>query len=141
MGAKLDAVLAKGLPDRDKRNANRVNLWAFGWMLSLMGNMIPTKIFDQGAELLWAAIFAVHVLCGVMLVLSYRRFLSQLDEMERKVQLEALALAVGFSILVYSAGSILASVGVLWKPDASIMLAVMSLTYMGGLIVGRIRLA
>jgi len=141
MGAKIDAVMAKGLPERDKRNANRVNLWAFGWMFSLMGNMILTKIFDQGAGVFWVLIFAAHIICGVMLVLSYRRFLSQLDEMERKVQLEALALAVGFSILVFSAGSVLDSVGVLGKPDAAVMVVVMSLTYMGGLIIGRIRLA
>ncbi len=141
MGAKLDAVLAKGLPERDKKNANRVNLWALGWMFSLMGNAILTKVYDQGISALWFAILAAHIVCGVMLVLSYRRFLSELDEMERKVQLEALALAVGFSILVFSTGGILDSVGILGAPDGAVMVAVMSLTYMAGLIVGRIRLA
>lgn len=141
MGSKLDAVLAKGLPKRDKKNANRVNLWALGWMFSLMANMILTKIFDQGVSALWAIILLTHVVAGTMLILSYRRFLSDLDEMERKVQLEAMALAVGLSLLVYSAGSILHSVDVLPAPDASLMLVVMSLAYMAGLILGRIRLA
>ncbi len=141
MGSRLDAVLAKGLPKRDKKNANRVNLWALGWMFSLMANAILTKIFDQGTSALWGVIFVAHVVAGVMLVLSYRRFLSELDEMERKVQLEAMALAVGLSLLVYSAGSILHSVDLLPAPDASIMLVVMSFSYMAGLIIGRIRLA
>ena len=36
MNRFLDAILVRGLPEKDKRNANRVNLWAFGWMLSLL---------------------------------------------------------------------------------------------------------
>ena len=141
MGQKLDAVLAKGLPDRDKKNANRVNMWALGWMFSLMANAILTRTFDLGISGLWAIIFLIHIMAGIMLLLSYRRFLSELDEMERKVQLDAMALSVGLSLLVYSAGSILHSVDLLPAPDASIVLVVMSFSYMAGLIFGRIKLA
>jgi hypothetical protein len=141
MGRKLDAVLAKGLPERDKKNANKVNLWAFGWMGTLMLNAILFEAYESTNLILFSLILLGHIGCGIMLVLSYRKFLSELDEMERKVQLEALALAVGFAILVFSTGGILSSIDVVPSPSASILIAVISLTYMAGLIVGRIRLS
>ena len=61
--------------------------------------------------------------------------------MERKVQLEALALAVGFAIVTFSTGGILSSFDLVPAPSAAILIAIISLTYMAGLIVGRIRLS
>ncbi len=140
MNRFLDAILVRGLPEKDKRNANRVNLWAFGWMLSLLALSLLGIGEKRGLSLVALALLALHVLCGLCLILSYRRFLRLLDEMERKIQLEALALSVGVTIVAFSTASVLGQYNVIPPINAAALVALMALTYMGGLIVGRLRL-
>ncbi len=141
MGRVMDAIMAKGLPKRDTKNANRVNMWAIGWVISLAISTYFAERLVGEVSIALLAFFAIHLFCGVALLRSYRRFLIELDEMERKVQLEAMASAVGLTLLVFSAGGILARAEIVPDLDPAILIVVMSLTYMAGLIIGRIRLA
>ena len=40
MGKLIDAVLVKGLPPADIKNANKVNLWALLWASTLIATML-----------------------------------------------------------------------------------------------------
>ena len=40
MGKLIDAVLVKGLPPVDIKNANKVNLWALLWASTLIATML-----------------------------------------------------------------------------------------------------
>ena len=73
------------------------------------------------------------------MVFSYRRFLIELDEMERKIQLDALALSVGVTIISFSSYSILDKNGILPELNSAYLIALMALTYMVGIISGRLR--
>ncbi|MFT5789879.1 MAG: hypothetical protein ACI8SJ_002000 [Shewanella sp.] len=134
----LDALCIKGLPKRDVKNANRVNLLALMWALTLM---ISSYLAEEGmldSPLTIAIAFGIHTIIGIAMLLSYQRFLIQLDEMERKVQLGALALAVGVAIISFSSYSILAKTGTLPPLNSSYLIALMALTYMVGIIKGRL---
>jgi len=60
--------------------------------------------------------------------------------MERKIQLEALALSVGVTIVAFSTASVLGQYNIIPPLNTAALVALMALTYMGGLIVGRLRL-
>ncbi len=140
MGRKLDAILVRGLPEKDKRNANRVNLWAFGWVGTLLTLSLLGTGEKQGLSLVALVVFALHLLCGIFMILSYRRFVRILDEMERKIQFDALALSVGITMVFFSAASILGQTGVVPATNSASLIVVMSMTYVISLIVGRVRL-
>ena len=133
----LDAICAKGLAKRDLKNANRVNLLALLWAGTLMLSTYLTK-GEQPNSIFIIGTFSLHTLIGIAMLVSYRHFLIQLDEMERKVQLDALALSVGVTIISFSSYSILENGAIVPPLNAAYLIALMALTYMVGIIKGRI---
>ena len=67
--------------------------------------------------------------------------LRTLDEMERKIQLDALALSVGLAMLTFSASSILQTADILPQLKAYVLLTIMAFSYSIGLVLGWLRLA
>ena len=140
MGKFTDIVFATGLPKRDQQNEKRVNIWAFAWAGSLLGSMAVLTVID-GQFLVVLTLLVVHLFLSYRFVMSYRFFLQELDEMERKVQMDALASAVGVAIVLYSGGSILAAADILPQPPTVLIVLSLSLSYVVALIVGRWRLS
>ena len=134
----IEAICAKGLPKRDLKNANRVNLIALLWALTLMLSTYLSEIGMLESSLLLGIAVAVHSFVGISMLLSYKHFLTQLDEMERKVQLDALALAVGVAIISFSSYSILANTATVPPLNSAYLIALIALTYMVGIIKGRL---
>jgi hypothetical protein len=83
--------------------------------------------------------FVINTGIGIGLIFAYKRFLKDLDEMERQIQLESLALSVGVTLAGFSSYSILDKANILPSLHPSYLIVLMSLTYMAGLIIGRIR--
>ena len=139
MSKILDAILCKGLPARDIKNANRVNLLAFAWMMTLLLSSISNEYqwFDSILAIIVA--FVLHTGIGILMVFSFRKFLKELDDLERKIQLDALALSVGVTIISFSSFSILSKAGLIAELDQSALIVLMALTYMVGIIAGRIK--
>ncbi len=144
MKKTLDAIFNMGLPARDIKNANYVNLWIFIWVVSMLGSI---GLIEIGREAQWSyfsalalSTIALHTLIGVIMVFVYKRFLSALDEMERSVQLNALAATVGVVFVGFSSYSILEKAAFLPYLKFEYILMAMSLTYSLGLIIGRVRL-
>ena len=137
----IDAVLIKGLPAADIKNANKVNLWIFLWAGTLVATVVmqDMQIIQSSTLSLVAAV--VNLVIGVTMALAYRRMLNTLDEMERKIQYNALAIAVAVTMLVYGASSILSNAALTPELDSSWMLSTMAVSYSGGLITGRVRMA
>lgn len=141
MGKIIEAIFIKGLPAADIKNANKANLWIFLWAGTLVATfmMQEMQIIQSAAESLVASV--VNLTMGLIMVVTYRRMLLALDEMERTIQYNALASAVAMTLLVYGASSILSNAALVPELDASQMLMIIALTYSGGLIVGRVRMA
>lgn len=140
MGKFTDIVFATGLPKRDRQNEKRVNIWAFCWAGSLLGAMFVLTVFNAGL-LVILGLLVVHLFLSYRFIMSYRFFLRELDEMERKVQMDALALAVAIAIILFSSGSILAVADIVPTPPAALIVLSLSLSYVAGLIIGRWRLS
>ena len=138
MSKIIDAILCKGLPARDIKNANRVNLLALVWVISLL-------ISDFCSAYPWfttpavITAFFLHAAIGIYMVFSYRKFLKALDDLERKIQLDALALSVGVTIISFSSFSILSKAGMINTLEQSSLIMLMALSYMVGIIGGRIK--
>ena len=134
----IDAICSKGLPLRDIKNANRVNLLALLWALSLGGTSWLAHQDYLTSNWILATCLLVHSALGIWMLLAFKHFLRQLDEMERKIQLDALALAVGVSIIGFSIYSILDLADLLPDLKAAYLVVLLALTYMLGIIKGRL---
>jgi len=138
MKSIFNALSSKGLPARDLKNANRVNLLAVLWVLSLLGTSLLSQYYSLSALVITLA-FITHTVIGIAMIFSYKHFLTQVDEMERKIQLDALALSVGVTIISFSSYSILAKNGILPELNSAYLITLMALTYIAGIVSGRLR--
>jgi hypothetical protein len=139
MSKLIDAIICKNLPARDLKNANLVNIWALAWAASLAIISFISKYEWYSATLPITVAFVLNSGIGVGMILAYKRFLKELDEMERKIQLDALALSVGVTLVAFGGFSILGKAGMAPELQASSLIMLIALTYMAGIIVGRIR--
>ncbi len=85
--------------ERERRNHHRVVRWALAWVgawlvfnIGIRRDWLPGGIPAVAATLLTAGL-------GLGMMLAYRRFLREADELRRKIELDALALAVGVGLV------------------------------------------
>jgi hypothetical protein len=83
---------------RDRRNQRLVVIWSLVWALSFMAVALGIKKGGWSSGVTLAAVIGTAVL-GLATVLVYRRFLQETDELRRKIEVEALALAFGVGVL------------------------------------------
>ena len=119
MGKFEEAAARKGLPARDLRNASIANLWIFAWAISLVVISYLSKYDWYSSNLIIATGLMIHAGIGIGMILAFRHFLAEADELQRKIQLDALALSVGVTIVAFSSASLLAKAGFLPALDAS----------------------
>lgn len=105
---------------RDRRNHRRIKIWLMGWMGSWLAltALVKFELLAPGA--LASAAAVASGLVGLGALLAYRRFLWEADELRRKIELEAMAAALGVGVvggltswLLVHTGA-LVSVDVLW---------------------------
>ena len=135
----INAMFCQDLPKRDIQNANRVNICALLWASSLCVVIFCADYEWFSGIFIVAVAFLVNVIIGLVMVLSYRKLLINLDEMERKIQLDALAISVGVTIVSYAGYSILEKSSVLPELKASYLIVLISLSYVVGILSGRLR--
>ena len=90
--------LCGDLTANDRRNVMRYNAWLLGWMVLWSGALLLIVRTGLSGPVAWA-LAAVTVVPGVFGLRAYVRFLREADELLRKIQLEALALAFGIGVL------------------------------------------
>jgi hypothetical protein len=139
MGQFEEDCKRKGLVAVDIKNAIIVNFWLLAWAVSL-------GVISYFSELNWYSAtwikitgFVINCLIGVGMIFAFKRFVSKADELERKIQLEALALSVGVTLVFFSSYSILQISFEIADLSPSYLIVAMSLGYAIGLIMGRKR--
>ncbi|MDE0746720.1 MAG: hypothetical protein OSB23_03005 [Porticoccaceae bacterium] len=138
----IAAALKLDLPMRDIKNANTVNLWMLLWAATFVGADLMIEFTNDWyyfIEIMLLAI-ALHLGATIVMILKFKRLLKQLDEMEKKIQLDAIALAAGAALAGCSVGSILDNSNLIASVDTNSIIIILCFTYMCALIVGRIRL-
>ena len=117
----------------------RLLCWAFAWG----GTMV---LADKAELYQWHSSALISMLAivinagiGVGMIVTFMRLLKELDELQRKIQLDALALAMGIGLVGGFSYSLLATAKFIADAEASDIILLMTLTYVVGSIVGQIR--
>lgn len=82
------------LTKRDLRNQLRYVAWVLAWMLSFLGATYLLKHHWVSGSLAYVVALLPSLL-GVWAVMAFLRFLRQVDELQRKIQVEALGWGFG----------------------------------------------
>ncbi|MGB3726614.1 MAG: hypothetical protein WA981_12660 [Glaciecola sp.] len=123
------------LEQRMRRSTKSLMLSTFGWVLSLaLVAFGPKFLWDYNTVVSVIAI-SVNVICGVMMIVANKNHLADMDEMQRKIQFEAMAISLGVSMVFGALYGLLEAVKILnHTPNPSNILFVMGISY--GIAIG-----
>lgn len=138
--SSLLTTICGDMPERDRQNLKRGNIWMVIWLASfaLVTWLIKGGTVSSGPVGWVVAILPTVVAIAVLV--AFGRYLREADELQRKIQLEALALGFGAGLFFGFGYRLFEALG---APQADISDAsiVIVFFYLIGLWLGRRRYA
>ena len=125
---------------RVNRNTLRLGYCTGAWLVTTaLATFGPQFIWHDNTLLTAIAIF-INLAIGLATILANKHHLQSLDEMQQKIQLEAMALSLGVGFVCGLSYSLLDQSN-LMAADAEIshLILLMGLTYLAGTVIGNRR--
>lgn len=122
------------------KNTRRLAFWTVCWTLSMAVATFGPILVWEGNQVLSIIAILVNLACGVGVILANVRHLNGMDELQKKIHLEAMGIALGVAVVGGLSYSLL-DISELISNDAEIayLVILISLTYLAGIIVGQKR--
>ncbi|MEX2553374.1 MAG: hypothetical protein WD627_10305 [Actinomycetota bacterium] len=125
--------------DSIKRLA-RLALWTLTWAATLaLARFGPSSLWDSQPVASWAAV-AANLAAGIGWIVAHARYLRGIDELQRKIMQDALAVTLGvgwvggFAYVVADAADLIAH-----DANFGIFPALLAVVYMIAIVVGNLR--
>jgi len=120
-----------------KKNTKRLFFWTVVWVLATAGVAFGSKYLWNFNT--WLTIIAVliHLGLGLVMIRVFKQFLLGLDELQRKIHLDAMALSLGIGLVFGCSYEMLEDIKLIpFQPEIPHLIIVMYLTYAVGAILG-----
>lgn len=132
-------------PDNQWQQANKKNTlnlakWAIAWLIALSLACFGHKFIWSGNDTLTIIAIILTLLVGIGMLFANRRHLNGLDEMQQKIQLEAMALTLGVGLVASMIYSLLDTTNIISVDfEISNLIILMAITYFVGVLLGQRR--
>nr|WP_193988533.1 hypothetical protein [Lelliottia steviae] len=127
-----------GLTFKQRNKQNTLNLakWTVAWLLTLAIASFGPHFLWQDQTVITVAAIVINILVGVMMILANKRQLQGMDELQQRVQLNAMGITLGASLVFGLAYSLLQSSGLVhFNEDISHLVLFMGVTYLVCILV------
>lgn len=123
-----------------RKSTLKLGIWTGAWV-------ITTALVAFGPKFLWEENNTITLLAitlnlavGVIMILANKRYVNSLDELQRKIQLEAMGIALGVAV-VFGIGYSMLDITNIIANDAEIshLIILIALTYIAGCVIGTLR--
>lgn len=121
----------------------RDNLTLVGWIFAWMATY---TLADKAALYGWwsnhwitFAAFTLNLLMGIGLITIFMRMLRRMDDLQRKIQLDAMAMALGVSMVGCISYSLLVTWGYIIDEEVSDIFMLMCVSYSASVLIGAVR--
>lgn len=123
-----------------KRNTRYLAYWTMAWMATLaIASFGPNLIWDNN-KVLSILFIAINTIVGVGMILMNRKYIRSLDELQRKVSLDAMAIALGVGLVGGLSYSVLDQANIFsFHAEISHLVLLLGITYIVAIIVGTSR--
>ena len=132
---KTETTKPEKLAQRMKRSTKQLRNWTVMWLLSLATVAFgPKFLWDFVITYTLIAVLA-NLVCGYKMIIANKNHLEDMDEMQRKIQLQAMAVSLGVSMVFGALYGLLEAVRLIEHvPNTSNVLFVMGISY--GIAIG-----
>src|SRR5947209_8528856 len=126
-----------GYQSRMRISILRLASLSAGWLVTCaLMKFGPKFLWSQASVLTWLAV-GLNVCAGVGLILANKEYIEQLDELQRKIYLNALAVTVGVILIVWVPYAVMETYEMTpFHANISHLLALMGLTFPAALSYG-----
>ena len=126
-----------GYQSRTRTNVIQLFRWCGAWAGTCALMAFGPKFLWNKALVLTLLAIGVNVCVGIGTILANKEYFEELDELQRKVHLNSLAITVGVAMIVGIPYSVMDSYHVLpFHADISHLMVLMSLTYAASNLYG-----
>ncbi len=134
---KLKQMNADQYKDRNYQNTRSLRNWTMAWTLSMaIAAFAPKYLWDFNMIISMVAII-ISLVFGVGMLLSNRRYLRGLDEMQQRIMFDAMGLSLGVGLVLGLTYDLLEDIKLIsFQPEIAHLVIIMCLTYLGGIIAG-----
>jgi hypothetical protein len=123
-----------------KKNTLRLLFWSGAWVLATAGAAFGPRFLWDFNTLPTILGVLIHIGIGFGMIRIFRQYLLGLDELQRKIQLDAMALTLGVGMVIGVSYELLEDIKLItFEPEISHLIILMSLTFCIGIIVGNRR--
>lgn len=123
-----------------KKNTINLAFWTIAWVLTLAISTFGSLLIWEGNTTLTTLAILLNFVVGIGMIFANIRHLNGLDELQRKIQLEAMGIALGFAVVAGIAFSSLGSTNVIgFNAEISHMVIIISITYLAAVLIGNSR--
>lgn len=118
-------------------NIRNLRYWTLAWVLtSALAAFGPRFIWDYHTALTILGV-VINVVIGFRMIVANRDYLRSLDEMHRKIFLDAGALSLGVGLVIGLSYELLEDIKLIsFEPEISHLVILMCLTFLVGMIRG-----
>ena len=123
-----------------RKNVRHLYYWTLGWVLTLAVAAFGPKFIWNFNFTISALFILINTIIGIGMILMNRKYINGLDEMQRKINTDAMAIALGVGVVGGISYSMLDVANVI-PSDAEIgfLVMLMSVTYIIAVVVGNLR--
>lgn len=123
--------------DASKKNIRQLAYWTGGWVVTMAIASFGQKYFWEGNTVLSIIFIFIATLVGIGMILMNRKYINSLDEMQRKVHIEAMAIALGVGVVGGLSYSLLDQANVIgFDAEIADLVMLIGITYLIATFVG-----
>ena len=128
-----------GFDTRYLKNNIRLLCWIFAWVGTII--LVDKAVLYEwySSDLISMVAIVINAGIGLGVIVTFMRYLNEVDELQRKIQLDALALSMGVGWVGGFTYSLLVTAQFVTDNEVSDIIMLMTFTYMVGIIVGQVR--
>ena len=128
-----------GFDTRYLKNNIRLLCWIFAWVGTMI--LVDKAVLYEwySSDLISMVAIVINAGIGLGVIVTFMRYLNEVDELQRKIQLDALALSMGVGWVGGFTYSLLVTAQFVTDNEVSDIIMLMTFTYMVGIIVGQVR--
>ncbi len=125
---------------RNKKNTLQLMYWTAAWVISLgITAFAPKFIWDFNTPLTIISVL-INIAVGFGMVWANKTYLNGLDELQRKIQTDAMGLTLGVGLVMGNSYELLEDIHLIpFQPEIPHLVILMCLTYFIGMVIGKAR--
>ena len=123
-----------------KKNVLHLGYWTGSWVTTMSIASFGQIYLWKDNTALTILFIAINTLVGIGMILMNRKYINDLDEMQRKVSLDAMAIALGVGVVGGLSYSMLDQANVIaFDAEIAHLVMLIGITYMIAIFVGNNR--